>query len=55
MSACFTLVFLGFVGLVHISSKIMDTGFSESVGAEKGNIGIVEVVGPIISSKKIII
>jgi protease-4 len=54
MSACMTLVFLGFVGLVHLSSKMMDTGFSESLGSEKGNIGIVEVIGPIISSKKII-
>jgi protease-4 len=54
MSSCLTLVFLGFVGLVHVSSKIMDTGFSDFPGDEKGNIGIVEVVGPIISSKKII-
>jgi protease-4 len=49
-----TLIFLGFVGLVHVSSKILDTGFSDSLVREKGNIGIVEVVGPIISSKKII-
>ena len=32
----------------------MDTGFSESLGGQKGNIGIVEVIGPIMSSKKII-
>ena len=54
ISACMTLTFLGFVGLIHVSSKIMDNGFSESLGNQKGNIGIVEVVGPIMSSKKII-
>jgi len=49
-----TLTFLGFVGLIHLSSKMMDTGFSDTLGSQRGNIGIVEVTGPIISSKKII-
>ncbi len=49
-----TLAFLGFVGLVHLSSTMMDNGFSESLGSEKGNVGIVEIIGPIMSSKKII-
>jgi protease-4 len=54
ISVCITLAFLGVVGLVHLSTKMLDTGFAESMGSKKGNIGIVEVVGPIMSSKKII-
>jgi len=54
MSACMTIAFMGCVGLVYLSSQVMDTGFSESLGGQKGNIGIVEVIGPIVSSKKII-
>ncbi|MCP3944251.1 MAG: signal peptide peptidase SppA [Desulfobacteraceae bacterium] len=51
---CMTLAFIGFVSLIYLSSKMMDTGFSESLGSRKGNIGVVEVLGPILSSKKII-
>lgn len=54
MFACFTVMFLGFVGLILVSSKIMDKGFPGIRGSEQGNIGIVEVTGPILSSKKII-
>ncbi|MBA3012023.1 MAG: signal peptide peptidase SppA [Proteobacteria bacterium] len=54
ISVCMTLTFIGFVGIVYISSKMMDAGFPEALGSHKGNIGIVEVMGPIISSKKII-
>lgn len=54
ISACMTTAFIGCVGLVYVSSQVMDTGFSESLGGQKGNIGIVEVIGPIMSSKKII-
>jgi len=54
ISTCMTLAFIGCVGLVYISSQVMDTGFSESLGGQKGNIGIVEVIGPIMSSKKTI-
>ncbi len=54
MFACFTVMFLGFVGLILVSSKMMDKGFPGIRGSEQGNIGIVEVTGPILSSKKII-
>ncbi|OQY52614.1 MAG: signal peptidase [Desulfobacteraceae bacterium 4572_89] len=54
ISACMTFIFLGFVGLAFVSSKMINTGFSDIRGSHKGNIGIVEVVGPILSSKKII-
>ena len=54
ISACMTLTFLGLVGLIHVSSKMMDSEFTGSLGSERGNIGIVEVIGPIMSSKKII-
>jgi len=54
ISGCMTLAFLGFVGLLSLSSNILDTGFADSMGSKKGNIGIVEVIGPIMSSKKII-
>jgi protease-4 len=54
ISACMTLVFLGFVGLLTFSSKMVNTKFSDIGSSHKGNIGIVEVIGPILSSKKII-
>ena len=54
ISTCLTFIFLGFVGLALVSSKMLNAGFSDIRGSHKGNIGIVEVLGPILSSKKII-
>lgn len=51
---CMTLGFIGLVALFSIGSGMVDKGLSESMGQRNGNIGIVEVMGPIMSSKEII-
>jgi protease-4 len=51
---CMTLGFLGLVSLVVIGSSLFDGGFADPIGFEEGNIGVVEVTGPIMSSKEII-
>ncbi|MCP3873474.1 MAG: signal peptide peptidase SppA [Desulfobacteraceae bacterium] len=52
--SCTTLVFLGFVVLVSVGSKMMNTQFTQQYSSSKGNIGIIEINGIILSSKKII-
>ncbi|HCY86138.1 MAG TPA: signal peptide peptidase SppA, partial [Desulfobacteraceae bacterium] len=51
---CITLGFLGLITLLIIGAGIMGAGFSGSLEGNKGNIGVVEVMGPIMSSKEII-
>ncbi len=51
---CMTLGFVGIVSLVVLGSSLVDTGLGEMGMGQEGNIGIVEVTGPIMSSKKII-
>ncbi|MCG8685687.1 MAG: signal peptide peptidase SppA, partial [Desulfobacterales bacterium] len=52
MASLGTIVFLGITLIVIVSTRIMAAG--PSYAASQGNIGIVEVSGPILSSKKII-
>jgi len=54
ISTCGTMIFLGFVGLVSMSSKMLNTQFLQNHSGSSGNIGIVEITGIILSSKKII-
>lgn len=54
ISSCITFMFIGFVVLVTIGSKMMSTNIVQHYKSSKGNIGIVEVNGMILSSKKII-
>ena len=51
---CVTLGFLGLVTLLIIGAGVMGAGLSGPLEANKGNIGVVEVVGPIMSSKEVI-
>lgn len=54
ISACITILFLGFMGLIAFGSKLVNTQFTQHYASSDGNIGIVEVTGMILSSKKII-
>jgi len=54
ISICFTILFLGFMGLIAFGSKLVNTQFVQHYTSTEGNIGIVEVTGMILSSKKII-
>jgi protease-4 len=51
---CLTVMFIGFVVLVSFGSKMVTTQFAQQYATSNGNIGIVEVNGMILSSKKII-
>ena len=51
---CSTVIFTGFVFLFSFSSKIFDSSFAGKYSKPHGNIGIVEINGMILSSKKII-
>ena len=51
---CMTLGFLGIVGLAMMGSFVMNTQINTAMGGTEGNIGVVEVMGPILSSKEII-
>lgn len=51
--ACLTLMFSGVVVLISSGSKLLNTRFTQ-LSMSKGNIGIVEINGMILSSKKII-
>ncbi|MDD9304416.1 MAG: signal peptide peptidase SppA [Desulfobacter sp.] len=51
---CMTLGFLGLVCLMMIGTTVMSSGMGDPLGNTEGNIGIVEVVGPIMSSKTIV-
>lgn len=50
---CITLGVLGLAGLMIMGSMVIRGGFGQPMG-QTGNIGIVEVAGPIMSSKQII-
>ncbi|MBC2704043.1 signal peptide peptidase SppA [Desulfobacula sp.] len=54
VSTCFTIMFIGFIVLVSFGSKMMNTQFAQQYTSSDGNIGIVEINGMILSSKKII-
>ena len=54
IASCMTLVFFGFICLAFIGTQAMKDGIGERFSAGSGNIGIVEVTGPILSSKEII-
>lgn len=51
---CLTLGVLGVVALVVVGSGVVGKGLTGSMENAKGNIGVVEVVGPIMSSKEIL-
>lgn len=51
---CMTVCFLAVVGLMVAGAGMMQSGVSGAEKSAGGNIGIVEVQGPIISSKTII-
>lgn len=52
ITSCITLIFLGFIGLAHIGTRFL--GHQDQFSSSGGNIGIVEVTGPILSSREII-
>lgn len=52
MACCATALFLGVTVLIFVSAKMMDTTGTHK--ESRANIGIIEVTGPILSSKKII-
>ena len=54
ISSCLTILFLGVVVLVSFGSKLLTTQFAQQYSSSSGNIGIVEINGMILSSKKII-
>ena len=54
VSTCFTIMFIGFIVLVSFGSKMMNSQFAQQYTSSDGNIGIVEINGMILSSKKII-
>ncbi len=51
---CMTLGFLGLVSLFILGSSMMNNGLTDTIGSQEGNIGVVEVTGPIMSSKEVI-
>jgi len=51
---CMTFGFIGLVGLMMMGSFAVNSGIGGAMGQSRGNIGIVEVTGPIMSSKRII-
>ena len=53
MASLGTLMFLGVVALVFVSSRVMDVGQAYT-GLSGGNIGVIEVTGPIFTSKDVI-
>ncbi|WP_300462409.1 signal peptide peptidase SppA [Desulfobacula sp.] len=54
VTACLTIMFIGVVVLVSFSSKLLTTQFSQHYTSANGNIGVVEINGMILSSKKTI-
>ncbi|MDA3918468.1 MAG: signal peptide peptidase SppA [Deltaproteobacteria bacterium] len=51
---CSTIMFSGFVLLLSFGSKMVSSGFTRNNALSNGNVGIVEINGIILSSKKII-
>jgi protease-4 len=54
ISSCLTITFIGFIALALFGSKMLNTQFARQYTSSGGNIGIVEINGMILSSKKII-
>jgi len=54
ISICLTILFLGIAGLLCLGSNMVNAPFSKSYASGGGNIGIIEINGMILSSKKII-
>ncbi len=54
IAGCTTIMFSGFVLLFSFGSKMMDSKFVNKYASSSGNIGIVEINGMILSSKRII-
>ena len=54
IASCFTVTFIGFIVFVSLGSKMLTTQFAQQYTSSGGNIGIVEINGMILSSKKII-
>lgn len=54
ISCCFTITFTGFIIFVSIGSKMLNAQFDRQYTSSGGNIGIVEIHGMILSSKRII-
>ncbi|WP_289022613.1 signal peptide peptidase SppA [Desulfobacter postgatei] len=52
--ACFTLGLLAISGVAVLGAIAVNSEISGAIASSRGNIGVVEVTGPIISSKKII-
>ena len=51
---CSTIMFSGFVLLLSFGSRMVSSGFIRNNASSHGNVGIVEINGIILSSKKII-
>jgi len=54
LAACATIMFSGFIFLFSFGSKLVNANFIKQYSSASGNIGIVEINGMILSSKKII-
>ena len=52
--ACFTLGLIAVSGVAVLGAFALNSGISSSIASSRGNIGVVEVTGPIMSSKKTI-
>lgn len=52
--ACFTLGLLAVSGIAVLGALAVNSEISSAIASSRGNIGVVEVTGPILSSKKII-
>ncbi|WP_321415287.1 signal peptide peptidase SppA [uncultured Desulfobacter sp.] len=52
--ACFTLGLVAMSGVAVLGAFALNSGISGAMASARGNIGVVEVTGPIISSQKII-
>ncbi len=52
--ACSTIMFSGVILLLSFGSKMVSSGFTNNYISSRGNVGIVEINGVILSSKKII-
>ncbi len=54
IALCTTLGFVAFAGLMVAGTTMMNRGMAGKYSAPAGNIGIVEITGPIVSSKRVI-
>jgi len=52
--ACFTLGLVAVSGVAVLGAFALNSGINGAIASPNGNIGVVEVTGPIISSQKII-